>query len=229
MNRSCTLLLGAFVLAALSPTVALAGRAGQPAAPDAAPGSVIQVLNRTWHCTGMQRGTIVNVTVNDGSNTDGVMLDQGCTGILVVHVLTNGGDGVKVHDGAHDLQVTGGITCNGRANAKHQDGVQAMGGNNVLFGDTHAANSFKVSCPTGNNGGMFFNPGDGGNGMPTNIVCDHCNLYEGNVALNISTSRSSGARNSILHMGTGGASPPGCLRIRGGAVNPVNTNNTCVA
>src|SRR3954466_14525644 len=79
--------------------------------------------NKTFKCRGkVAPNTTVNVVVDDGSHTDGVHLDDGCTGgPLIVHIRTNGADGVKVHRGAHDLIVKGGVRCAGKHGAVHQD------------------------------------------------------------------------------------------------------------
>jgi hypothetical protein len=191
----------------------------------------INLTNRTWHCTSLQNGTVVTVTVDDGNSPlDAVPLDAGCTGRLVVHVHTSSADGVKVHMGAHDLVVTGDVTCDAKYGRKHQDGVQAMGGGPVQFGDGIHASSFKVSCPTGNNGGLYIKGGAGGQSTPTGIVCDHCELFEGNAAVVVGAdSIRSGVRNSILHQGTSPASPKDCTRFDPAARQAVDDNNVCTA
>jgi hypothetical protein len=182
--------------------------------------------NKTFKCKGkVAPNTTVNVVIDDGTHTDGVHLDNGCTGgPLIVHVRTNGSDGVKVHKGAHDLVVKGGVRCAGKHGAVHQDGVQAMGGMRVTF------EGFNVHCPTGNNGGFWVNAGKNKNSIPTDIVCDHCDLFERNAALHVGpNSIRSGARNSRLHHGTSRSSPENCARINKAAKQPIASNNTCVA
>jgi hypothetical protein len=99
----------------------------------------------------------------------------------------------------------------------------------VQLGDGVHDGSFIVHCPTGNNGGLWVNTGSGGNEVPTNIVCDHCNLFEGNNALHVENSVASGARNTVLHNGVGGAAPANCKRVGSVAVNPVTGPNlTCI-
>src|SRR4051794_40445786 len=181
--------------------------------------------NHTFRCRGhVAPGTTVTVTIDDSTHTDGVHLDKGCTGgPLVVHIRTNGADGVKVHTGAHDLLVRGDVRCAGKHGAVHQDGVQAMGGARVTF------ERFVVHCPTGNNGGFWVNAGRNKRSIPTDIVCDHCDLFERNAALHVGpNSIRSGARNSRLHHGTSRSSPPDCARINPGATDPVANGNTCV-
>jgi hypothetical protein len=182
--------------------------------------------NKTFKCKGhVAPGTTVTVVIDNGSHTDGVHLDDGCTGgPLIVHVKTDGADGVKVHKGAHDLIVKGGVRCAGKHGSVHQDGVQAMGGMRVTF------EGFNVHCATGNNGGFWVNAGKNKRSIPTDIVCDHCDLFERNAALHIGpNSLRSGAKNSRLHHGTSPSSPSNCARINKGAQDPIATNNTCVA
>ena len=182
--------------------------------------------NKTFKCKGkVAPNTTVTVVIDNGSHTDGIHLDDGCTGgPLIVHIRTNGADGVKVHKGAHDLVVKGGVRCAGKHGAVHQDGVQAMGGNRVTF------EGFNVRCPTGNNGGFWVNAGRNKNSIPTDIVCDHCDLFERNAALHVGpNSIRSGARNSRLHHGTSRSSPDNCARIDKSATHPIASNNTCVA
>src|SRR5690242_8559157 len=51
--------------------------------------------NKTFKCKGkVAPNTTVNVVIDNGTHTDGVHLDNGCTGgPLIVHVRTNGSDG----------------------------------------------------------------------------------------------------------------------------------------
>jgi hypothetical protein len=187
------------------------------------------VQNKTWHCTGPQDHTIVRVNIDSpDKKIDAVHLDAGCTGTLTVRIETNSGDGVKIHDGVDHLHLKGSVKCSGKSGAVHQDGVQAMGGSHVLIGDTTKAGAFKVDCPTGNNGALFVSQGRGANGLPTDIVCDHCDLFERNAAANIGVSQSSGVRNSVLHHGTSDSSPASCIRVHAEAVDPINSNNTCI-
>jgi hypothetical protein len=186
-------------------------------------------VTSTWHCKGPMNHQEVFVDIDaPGAHEDAIHLDEGCTGSLIVHVTTNSADGMKVHDGAHDLRVKGDITCTAKYGEVHQDGVQAMGGSKVTLGGSKPG-AFRVDCPTGNNGGLFVNAGRGGNGTPSDIVCDHCDLREGNAALHVGPdSLRSGARNSVLHRGTGEAAPENCRRIDHAAVDPVDEGNTCV-
>src|SRR3954447_9659942 len=108
-------------------TVAAAPRATTATADDA----TLRVWNHTWTCSSPQWGTQVEVRITNGMPIDAVHVDEGCSGRLNVRVWTNGADGIKLHTGARDLQITGNITCAGRYGERHQDGVQAMGGHNI--------------------------------------------------------------------------------------------------
>jgi hypothetical protein len=208
------------LLAASAPRTTTATADGEP----------VRVWNHTWICDSPQWDTQVEVRITNGQPIDAVHIDDGCTGRLYVRVWTNGADGMKLHTGAHDLLITGNITCDGRYGDKHQDGVQAMGGQNIQLGDGSHMGSFWVYCPTGNNGALFTNSGLYHNSTPTDIVCDACDLYENNVAVHIGPdSDSTGARHSILHLGTSDVSPrDDCMRIDPEAEQPVDQGNRCV-
>jgi hypothetical protein len=192
--------------------------------------SPVNLHNKNYVCKTFQDHQIVNVTNDDNGSEDGVFINDGCTGTLDVHIVTNAVDGIKIHSGDHKgLIITGSIICTLKHGVAHQDGVQAMGGSNVQLGDGIHDGSFIVHCPTGNNGGLWVNTGSGGHETPTNIVCDHCSLFEGNAALHINNSIGSGARNTVLYKGVGGAAPADCKRINTGAVSPVvGPNLSCV-
>jgi hypothetical protein len=189
----------------------------------------VVLRNQTWHCTSAQNATPVTVVIDNKQHIDGAHLDAGCTGSIVVDITTNGADGIKIHNGAHDLTITGMITCIDKKDIVHQDGVQAMGGQHVLLGSTLVPGALVINCPTGNNGGLFINAGKGATTYPTDVVADHAVIYERNAPVNIGGhSISSGVRNSVLHHGDSPASPDDCIRIDPAAQTPVNENNSCV-
>jgi hypothetical protein len=201
--------------------------------PAGEPGSYpfVSCLDKTWYCKGPQKHTQVNVTISQGVRLDAVHLDSGCTGSLRLTIHTGGEDGVKIHNGAHDLQVWGGpprpgvaaIICSAKLAGAHQDGLQATSGLRVTL------KWMKVWCPTGNNGGLFINQGIHDPVTPTDIVCEHCDLFEGNTAINIGPhSIRSGARWSKLHDKASGASPKNCRRVSTDAVDPIDDENTCL-
>lgn len=200
----------------------------------------VSCVNKTWHCEAAQDHTQVNVRIDSADvKIDAIHLDAGCTGTIRIRVATNSGDGVKVHAGAHDLLVymgkpapagtkpglgsKVGIVCIGKHGAVHQDGVQAMGGTDVTF---IAPN---VDCPTGNNGGLFVDAGNGGNSVPTRILFVGGFSFEGNAAVHVGPASSqSGARGVVLMTRKTAASPAGCIRVDKNADRPVNDHNTCL-
>jgi hypothetical protein len=196
----------------------------------------VNQTDQMWTCSSKQSGTIVNVNMATADD-DAVHLDAGCTGSIVVHITTATRDGMKIHTGAHDLQITGDITCTSKVGAVHQDGIQAMGGKRVLIGSTTQDGAMVINCPTGNNGGVWINEGKTGNQLttlnqnkwPQDIVVDHADVFERNAAIHIGEgSVNSGVRNSVLHEGTSPSSPPNCVRVEPNAINPIIENNSCV-
>ena len=113
----------------------LAGCGGGAGVEQAGPltGTVMET-DRTWRCNGLVDLDLVKVTI-DGSKEDAVHLNRGCTGVIRrLEITGTGGDGVKVHADAHDLEILGGrIDCGPKARGKHQDAIQAMGGTRVTF------------------------------------------------------------------------------------------------
>lgn len=222
-------------LLALSAFLLLGGVAlasDTPAGPWEPESTVINIRSGSWHCRTPQDGTIVIVhnpqRRTDGEPMDGAYLDPGCTGrISALIVKGTQRDGVKVHRGAHDIVVESGLVkCAPKAGLVHQDGIQAMGGNNVTF------SNFEINCPTGNNGGLWVEAGDHLDtpeaDWPSDIICDNCDIREKNAAVHTGpASHRSGAKNSTLRIGTSDSSPrDGCRRLE--ADDSVNDNNLCV-
>lgn len=248
---ACSLILGGATRSHATPALPASGSCEDGAIPfQGRTLPTVTCNNRTWHCTTRQRHTQVHVVIKDApSKLDAIHLDKGCYGVLRVTVQTDSGDGIKIHTGAGAgnaecgtldaggacLQVWGGpttgcdhrncaaIICTGKFGDVHQDGIQAMGGNNIRL------MYFKVWCPSGNNGGIFFNGGVGGNGVPTNIVCLWCDLMEANAAFHVGPgSIRSGAEFSKLHTARTKSSPPDCRRVDKDAIDPVDIDNTCL-
>jgi hypothetical protein len=181
----------------------------------------INLNGKTWHCRGPVDLQLVRVVLRATSN-DGVHLDRGCTGTIhsleVVgdgRSLGPGGDGVKIHVGAHDLEILGGaIDCGARSKGKHQDAIQAMGGTRVVF--------HEISSRWCRNSFMFINRGNHKRGLPTGIVCDSCRAETRNYSIFIGHSIDSGARDSTF-----------VSRVRPKhlpqAVHPVESQNTWTA
>jgi hypothetical protein len=148
--------------------------------------------DKTWNCRGPVQLALVRVELPDSAK-DAVHLDPGCTGTIRRLEIPGdggntgpGGDGVKVHAGAHDLVVLAGtIDCGAKVRHKHQDAIQAMGGTRVVFHGivSHGcANSF-----------MFVNTGRGGRGVPREIQCIDCTASTNNYSIFVGSSVGSGA------------------------------------
>jgi hypothetical protein len=72
------------------------------------------------------------------------------------------GDGIKVGPGAHDLSIRGGsIRCYAHDPGKHQDGIQAMGGQRVTF------TGLNDQCTSANNSALFISVGHAREPRPT--------------------------------------------------------------
>jgi len=224
-SKRNALVLFVFLVAAVLPGTVLA-RADATSS-QALTGSVTQV-NEPWICHGPVDLTSVSVTLDasyGGSNrgqgnNDAIHLSSGCTGrIGEIHVVQYQGDGVKVGEGAHDLTVGGGdIRCFARAEQKHQDGIQVMGGQRVTF------SGLSVSCPTANNSALFLNQGTASAEVPTDIVCSHCTLAGGTFTVRITHSIRSGVMDSRLVPGKFGT-----VRVDESlAVDPVDIRNVIV-
>jgi len=194
-------------------------------------GSVV-VVNQTWVCKGPVNLDSVTVTIaqflsGDRNNADGVHLQEGCTGrIGRLTVVDSAGDAVKVAQGAHDVTIASGtIVCPAKNPKLHQDGVQAMGGQNVLFQNLsidcgRAADSLIDS-------NFFVNKAGQSTVPPSDIVCDHCTLGGWTAhTTNIESSVRSGIRNSTLCVGR---FPKLTVTIGSGAVSPVNSGNRVTA
>jgi len=194
-----TLALAPLALAAVLVASACGGQRGEngPAASTAAQTGSLVVVDRTWHCRGPVDLQLLRVLIH-GSSRDAVHIDSGCTGTIERleipgdgRGLGPGGDGVKLHTGAHDLRVLGGyINCGQRSRGKHQDAIQAMGGEDVLFrglSSRYCRNSF-----------MFVNRGARGRGIPRGIRCERCNAVTRNYSVFVGHSVASGATASTF-------------------------------
>jgi len=189
----------------------------------------ITLVDKGWTCTGPVALTSVSVTITKNlvaplrgqGNVDAIHIHSGCTGTIgKLTVVQYEGDGIKVGQGAHDLVVeSGSVSCFDRAAGKHQDGVQVMGGSNIVF------RNLNVQCQSSNNSAFFINKGTTSSQVPTNVVCDGCFLSGGGITVRIYNSVSSGVRNSTIVAGH--LSP---LHIaKSSAINPINVNNTVAA
>ncbi len=152
-----------------------------------------------YTCNGPVNGVRV---VGTGSDSRALVhLAAGCTGTLSfdIRVTSGGGDGVKVHAGAHDLTIgPSRIVCDRLSDTSfHQDGVQVQGGTNVTF------IGLSIVCPyvTGQGAAGFYIDGKDFSGI-SNVVCDGCNLEHLHYgAMFTGPAPGSGVRNSVIHQG----------------------------
>lgn len=200
-------------------------------APSVVTGNVT-VVDQPFMCTGAVDISLLKVTENSGTGAkDGVVLGKGCTGnIGSIQVDMWTGDGIKVQNSApvaHDLTIGGGyVVCHDKSPILHQDGIQVMGGTNILF------SGLAIHCgrpdATFVDADFFVNKGGAGDSTPTNIICDGCTLGGGAAhTVNLGESLRSGVRNSCLEPDK--TRFGGSFDLTGGAVEPVNENNVFLA
>jgi hypothetical protein len=161
-------------------------------------GTPSTVVGVPYVCTGPVDN--VRVVGTGTADTALVNLAAGCTGTisLDVTVTPDGGDGVKVQNGAHDLVIgPSRVTCQpGVPGSSHQDGVQVQGGSNVTF------KGLVVSCPSSPGAAAFYIDGKDFSGI-SNVTCDGCDLTHLVMgALFTAPAPGSGVRNSRIHQGT---------------------------
>jgi hypothetical protein len=97
---------------------------------------------------------------------DAIHLASGCTGTIgKVTMIQYHGDGIIVGPGAHDVSIGGGsIRRYAHVPGKHQDGIQAMGGQRVTF------TGLDDECLSANNSAMFINETGNALQLPSDIV-----------------------------------------------------------
>ena len=136
----------------------------------AAPSGNVVSNGKAWRCRGPVN--LASVTVTIGANDpgdDGVHLSSGCTGYIgSITVDQWHGDGIKVGNGVHDLEI-GKITihCYAHDAGKHQDGVQVMGGQNVKFDGGY------IGCYSANDSQAMIHEGAADRVLPTNVIFDN--------------------------------------------------------
>jgi hypothetical protein len=181
------------------------------------------VLDHTWTCTSHVDLDLVQVKIASGPREDAVHLRDGCTGRIGKLVVDQwSGDGVKVAEGVHDLTVDGGtVRCHAKAPDVHQDGIQVMGGDDILLRD------LTIDCGREDerliNSNLFIKQSGRSTSPPKNVVCDGCRL--GGWAahtVDIQSSVDSGVRDSTL---CPARFPRLTLTIGPDASRPVNSGN----
>lgn len=164
--------------------------------------------NANWTCNATVDYDLVRITTPPG---DGLRLGPNCTGRigrLEISGVRNG-DGIKIQNPAgatttaSDLTIGGGfVSCSGPStDGTHQDGLQAMGGRNIVF------RNLVFDC-YGGGGGNFFVQRAVGSFTPTGIVCDGCAIGPRHPnAVQVNTSSASGLRDSLICRPTSGRNP----------------------
>lgn len=191
-------------------------------------GRQVVLVDHTWTCTGHVDLDLVRVTmspqsVGRRSQEDAIHLRPGCSGSIgKLEVDQWAGDGVKVAQGVHDLTVDGGsVRCHAKAPRLHQDGIQVLGGRNIVF------RGLSIDCGREDarlvNSNLFIKQAGRSTSPPTDVVCDGCSLggWAAHTA-DIQTSVGSGLRDSTL---CEARFPRLTLTIGPGASTPVNSGN----
>ncbi len=185
-------------------------------------------VDKTWTCKGpidvaLVKVTITSKAIGSRANEDAVHLRPGCTGrIGRLEVSQWAGDGVKVAEGAHDLTIGGGsIRCFAKAPVLHQDGIQVLGGSNIVF------HGLSIDCGRQQdrlvNSNLFIKQAGKSLHPPTDVVCDGCFLggFAAHTA-SIQASLRSGLRNSTLCYAR---FPQLTLDVGADASSPVSSGN----
>ena len=196
------------LVTAVAAPAALAGSTGTTPLTGA-----VSLVDHSWYCRGPVNLSSVTVVIKT-AQIDAVHLASGCNGrIAKLTVVQYHGDGVKIGPGAHDLTVaSGSIRCFAHDPGKHQDGVQAMGGQRITF------LGLDDQCLSANNSAMFVSEGSNNLQRPTDIVCSGCYFAGGGFPVRIAASLDSGIRYSRICLGKFGS-----VRISPGiAVSPVD-------
>ncbi len=149
---------------------------GRLSAAPLASGTIV-LEDEPWVCRGPVDVDSVKVTIHRSSSPiDAISLSQNCTGrIGRVEVDTWSGDGIKVQNAgavAHDLVVESGyVRCYDQTSGYHQDGIQVMGGRNIVF------RNMDVFCGRpGVNANLFIAQGGMAASLPTDIVFENGRL-----------------------------------------------------
>jgi hypothetical protein len=159
-----------------------------------------------------------NTTYINGHSYDGFKIKPGCTGDIEVHVINYSADAIKVV-GGNDLTITGTVTCPGIAGGSHQDGMQALSGNDIHF------TNFNFACDHATNAQFFVQASSDQSDQslwPHDVTCDQCEFHPNPTHYHVVTigrSVNSGVTNSLIC--------PGSVKdyvygIASSAINPIN-------
>jgi hypothetical protein len=190
-------------------------------------GETVILVDDPFVCNAALSGrtyALVKVTMGHGEG-DAIRL-AGCDNVTI-HRLecdTFSEDCLKVTNAlpvSDNVTVNGGyLECHELDAGAHQDGIQAMGGSNLLF------RGLRIDCEIAGAGHYFVNRAGAGATTPTDVVCDGCYLGPNPASSSaiIGNSLRSGLRNSTLCPDRTPSGGP--LTIQPSAVQPVNENNT---
>lgn len=130
-----------------------------------------------------------------------VDLTSGCTGDgtqaidLILDIQGDGrtvggtGDALTVKVEATDIDITGTIDCGPRGPEAHQDGVQALGANDIAFVDFEVGDwEEQRSTCTGASAGIDISLGGAAALVPTNYRCIRCRVVACRRAINVGES-----------------------------------------
>jgi hypothetical protein len=130
-----------------------------------------------------------------------VDLTSGCTGDgteaidLILDIQGDGrtvggtGDALTVKIEATDIDITGSIDCGPRGVEAHQDGVQALGANDIAFVDLEVGDwDERRSTCTGASAGIDISLGGAAGLVPTDYKCIRCRVVACRRAINVGES-----------------------------------------
>ena len=130
-----------------------------------------------------------------------VDLTSGCTGDgteaidLILDIQGDGrtvggtGDALTVKIEATDIDITGSIDCGPRGVEAHQDGVQALGANDIAFVDLEVGDwDEQRSTCTGASAGIDISLGGAAGLVPTDYKCIRCRVVACRRAINVGES-----------------------------------------
>ena len=130
-----------------------------------------------------------------------VDLTSGCTGDgsdaidLILDIQGDGrtvggtGDALTVKIEATDIDITGSIDCGPRGPGAHQDGIQALGANDIAFVDLEVGDwdEQRATC-TGASAGIDISLGGAAGLVPTDYQCIRCTVVACRRAINVGES-----------------------------------------
>jgi hypothetical protein len=135
--------------------------------------TVAGIVDLTTGCTG------------DGSDRIDLILDIQGDGRTVGGT----GDALTVKIEATDIDITGSIDCGPRGPGAHQDGIQALGANDIAFVDLEVGDwdEQRATC-TGASAGIDISLGGAAGIVPTDYQCIRCKVVACRRAINVGES-----------------------------------------